>query len=79
MPRLDDCYDLESGALVESETRPRISPEKVARLDWNNDLTKLILDINEEVRRAGDDKSRGVIIRRLRRALENRQGIAAEP
>jgi metallo-beta-lactamase family protein len=71
-PRLDDCYDLETDTLIETETRPRISPEDVGRLDWHNDLTKLVLDINEEVRRAADEKSRGVIIRRLRRALENR-------
>jgi metallo-beta-lactamase family protein len=71
-PPLDACYDLESGALIESESRPRISPEQVARLDWHNDLTKLVLDINDEVHGAADEKSRGVVIRRLRRALEGK-------
>jgi metallo-beta-lactamase family protein len=70
-PRLDDVYDLDgaSARLVESETRPRIDPLSVAKPDWHNDLTKLVLDLNEEVKKAADEKSRGVILRRLRRAL----------
>jgi metallo-beta-lactamase family protein len=72
-PRLDDVYELsgEACAFLADETRPRISPEKVARLDWHNDLTELILDINDEVRKAPDERYRGVIIRRLRRALDS--------
>lgn len=68
-PRLDDVYDLDSGRLLEAETRPRISPESIARLDWHNDLTKLLLDINDEVKKAADEKARGVVIRRIRAAL----------
>jgi metallo-beta-lactamase family protein len=73
-PRLDDVYDLSGDTCVhlEAESRPRISPEKTARLDWNNDLTKLILDINSAVGKAADENRRQVIIRRLRRALEER-------
>ena len=69
-PRLDEVYDLVSGELLSNETRPRISPEFVARLDWHNDLTRLLLDINDEVKKAADEKARRVIIRRLRRSLE---------
>ncbi len=70
-PRLDDVYDLDGdqARLVESETRPRIDPLQVAKPDWHNDLTKLVLDLNEEVKKAADEKSRAVILRRLRRAL----------
>ncbi|CAN5290423.1 MBL fold metallo-hydrolase [soil metagenome] len=68
-PRLDEVYDLVSGKLLFDETRPRISPESIARLDWHNDLTQLVLDINDEVKKAADEKARGVIIRRVRRAL----------
>ena len=39
-------------------------------LDWHNDMSKLILDINERIEAAADDRARGVIIRKLRRALE---------
>ena len=75
-PSLDDVYDLDgaSAALVESETRPRIDPLSVARPDWNNDLTKLILDLNAEVKSAADEKARGVIMRRLRKALMGKGG-----
>jgi metallo-beta-lactamase family protein len=75
-PRLDDVYDLTGEALVhrEAETRPRISPDKMARHDWHNDLAELILDINQGVGKAADEKARAVIIRRLRRALEETRG-----
>lgn len=71
-PALDDCFDLtaDRAELVPSETRRRVNPDVVARLDWHNDLTKLVLDINEQVAGAADEKARGVILRRLRRALE---------
>ena len=39
-------------------------------LDWHNDMSKLILDINDRIEAVADDRARGVIIRRLRRALE---------
>jgi metallo-beta-lactamase family protein len=70
-PRLDDVYDLsgEACALLVEETRPRIDPAAVATRDSHNELADLILDINEEIRKAADEKSRGVIIRRLKRAL----------
>jgi metallo-beta-lactamase family protein len=34
-------------------------------------MSELILDINDAVEAAADDKARDVIIRRLRRALED--------
>jgi metallo-beta-lactamase family protein len=46
-----------------------LAPQAVGRFDWNNDLTDLILDINDTVTKAADEKSRAVILRRLRRAL----------
>jgi len=75
-PRLDDVYDLggTACAFLAAESRPRIDPLQMARLDWHNDLTKLVLDINQEVARAADDKARAVIIRRLRRALVGETG-----
>ncbi len=50
--------------------RRRLAPEAVINLDWHNDMSKLILDINAAVDAAADDRTRGVIIRRLKRALE---------
>ena len=47
--------------------RRRLTPEAVVSLDWHNDMSKLILDINEQIEAAAyDDRARGVIIRRLR-------------
>ncbi|WP_417683894.1 MBL fold metallo-hydrolase [Roseibium sp.] len=71
-PVLDSTYELtEEGAVIQTEgIKPRLSPEQVAHLDWHNDVTKLILDINDQLRAATDERSRGVLIRKLRRVLE---------
>lgn len=71
-PVLDDVYDLSTKAptLIDLSRRRRLAPEAVIALDWHNDMSKLILDINDRVDRAADDRARGVIVRRLRRALE---------
>ncbi len=75
-PRLDDVYDLSGAAcaFLAAETRPRIDPLHMARLDWHNDLTRLVLDINQEVAKAADERGRAVILRRLRRALAGETG-----
>jgi metallo-beta-lactamase family protein len=71
-PRLDDIYDLTGDMPVHlaAETRPRISPDNLARPDWHNELAELTLDINEKIGKVVDEKARAVIIRKLRRALE---------
>jgi metallo-beta-lactamase family protein len=72
MPRLDDAFQLtSSGCLpVEPNEPRRLRPEIIARLDWHNDLSKLLLDVNEAVSAAADERGRAAIIRRMRRALE---------
>ena len=57
-------------AQVDPEHRRRLAPDSVVQLDWHNDMSRLILDINERIEAAADDRARGVIVRRLRRALE---------
>ncbi len=71
-PMLDDLYDLSTAAPTPRavERKRRLGPDAVIALDWHNDMSKLILDINEHVDAAADDRARGVIIRRLRRALD---------
>ena len=71
IPSLDSVYELsgESCAYLAEDTKPRIDPAMVARLDSHNDLADLVLDIRDAVNRAGDEKAKGVILRRLRRAL----------
>jgi metallo-beta-lactamase family protein len=75
MPALDACYRLtaEGAVLSDEAIEPRLSPEKIAHLDWHNDVSKLILDINEQLRAAADERSRNVMIRKLRRALEENE------
>jgi metallo-beta-lactamase family protein len=72
LPLLDAAYELTpAGARVVEADRPRRVPDgSLGQLDWHNDLSKLFLDINEAVDRAADERARGVILRRLRRALE---------
>jgi metallo-beta-lactamase family protein len=70
-PALDEGFELTamgSQRLAET-TPPRLPPEKVARMDWHNDVSRLILEINEALRASPDERTRGVLIRRLRRAL----------
>jgi metallo-beta-lactamase family protein len=71
-PLLDDIYELTSEAPtpIDVSHRRRLAPDAVVNLDWHNDMSKLILDINDAVEAAADNRARGVIIRRLRRALE---------
>ncbi|MBS0248204.1 MAG: MBL fold metallo-hydrolase [Proteobacteria bacterium] len=72
VPILDDVYELTTSAPtpIDGTQRRRLAPEAVISLDWHNDMSKLILDINDRIEAAADDRARGVIVRRLRRALE---------
>jgi metallo-beta-lactamase family protein len=72
IPTIDDSYELTSSGPVYHEPAEarRIAPDRVARRDWHNELSELILDIRDELDKAADEKARNVVIRRLRRALE---------
>ena len=72
-PLLDDIYELTTKAPtpIDGGLRRRLAPEAVVNLDWHNDMSKLILDINDAIDAAADDRARGVVIRRLKRALDS--------
>ena len=74
IPILDDIYELTTSVPtpIDVSRRRRLAPEAVVALDWHNDMSKLILDINDRIEAAADDRARGIIIRKLRRALEVR-------
>lgn len=73
VPELDDIYDLSAGSpRLEDDHERRLAPASVGRQDWNNDFSKLILDINQAVEQAADRRAKSFIIRRLRRALTER-------
>lgn len=70
-PDLDQSFALtpEGSRSLAPTAPPRLKPEQVGRLDWHNDVSRLLLEIGEELRGCPDEKSRNVLIRRLRRAL----------
>ena len=72
IPLLDDVFELATAAPtpLDGTRRRRLPPESVVNLDWHNDLSKLILDIGDALESAADDRARGVILRRLKRALK---------
>jgi metallo-beta-lactamase family protein len=72
LPALDEEFVLAPTGARSSAgaTPPRLSRDKVARLDWHNDVSKLMLDINHALQASADEKSRGVLIRRLQQSLE---------
>jgi len=72
IPQLDDEIVLGDGPTGPRLGAPprRLPPEAVRNLDWHNDLARFSLDLREELEKAADDRNRGVILRRLRRALE---------
>jgi metallo-beta-lactamase family protein len=71
-PVLDDVYELSTAVptLIEDLRRRRLTPQAVTNLDWHNEMSKLILDINDRIDAAADERARAVIIRRLRRSLD---------
>ncbi len=75
IPILDDVYELTTKAPTPLDVtlRRRLEPAAVVNLDWHNDMSKLILDIDAAMDAAADDRARGVIVRRLKRALEANQ------
>lgn len=70
-PRLDESYQLTKNGPVRLTPAPppRVEPMVMGSRDWHNDLQALVLDIQDELTHAADDKSRRVILRKLRRSL----------
>jgi metallo-beta-lactamase family protein len=74
VPHIDSAFELGATGPIDisaSTPLPRIDPAAAGHRDWNNDYQMLLQDLTQELRRASDDRSRGVIIRRIRRALES--------
>jgi len=71
IPNLDEAFDLtaEAATRVPPSAPPRLPPERLGQIDWHNDLSKLLLDINSAVRGDADERGRQKVIRRVRRAL----------
>jgi metallo-beta-lactamase family protein len=48
----------------------RLQPEAVGRPDWHNDFAQLTIDLRAALESASDERSRGILLRQLRRALD---------
>jgi metallo-beta-lactamase family protein len=73
-PKLDSSYRLTKNGAIATEANaspPRLRAEQVGHFDWHNDYQSLILDLDEELRQAADEKQRAVILRRMRKALHH--------
>jgi len=72
VPQLDDVVDLLAGeSRVQFRPVPhRLSRESLRGRDWHNELAEFSLNLRDLLDRAADDKARGVILRRVVRALE---------
>jgi metallo-beta-lactamase family protein len=70
-PTIDQCFSIEGVAVTTTAGgKPRLAAEGMGHRDWHNDLSRLILDIDDAIRREADEKNRAVLMRRLRKALE---------
>lgn len=68
-PSLDSVFALPGGAPRQISSPVRSAAESAGRLDWHNELSSLILDIDEQMSLAADERARKQIVRRLRKAL----------
>ncbi|MDK9697627.1 MAG: MBL fold metallo-hydrolase [Siculibacillus sp.] len=71
-PRLDEAFHLgPEGArpIAAASGAARIDPARSGRRDWHNDYQSLLLDLQDALSTAADDRARGVVLRRIRRAL----------
>lgn len=69
-PALDSAFTLGGEAFRQIEGPARLAPDSAGQRDWHNELSNLILDIDDAVAQAADERARKQIIRRLRNALE---------
>ena len=80
-PALDEAYDLTGNAAkpLPGLPGPRIEHSAVAQLDWHNDAQGVLLDLNDALKKAATDKDRGVILRRIKRAISGGEDPGLPP
>ncbi|MBB6303758.1 MBL fold metallo-hydrolase [Rhizobium leucaenae] len=73
-PTLDSEFRLTKFGAVElgpPTPLPRLSAGEVGHRDWHNDYQSFILELEEKLGQAADQKGRAVILRRIKRALQD--------
>lgn len=72
LPQLDDAVDLTGARAPRKRPGPRrLPPNAIGWTDWHNEYAQLVLDLQQALYKAGDDKERNAMLRRLRHALKN--------
>lgn len=76
LPEIDESFELTAqGARPMSLHVPsRADKTTIAQLDWHNEASRLVLDINDALAGAPDNKARVLLIKRLREALNEAVG-----
>ena len=78
IPALDESFVLtRKGVQSESTAGRRLPPDAPARADWHNARTRLLMELNQRLEAAKDDRARELIIADLATALQ--VGSEAEP
>jgi len=69
-PEIDDSYRLTGSACETSEAAKRLAPGAAVDLDWHNARSRLLLDLDEALEAADDDRARAAILARLQTGLK---------
>ena len=83
-PALDEAYELSGGVakLVEvgsGALPPRLDHAQVAKPDWDQDYQGVVRNLQDALHQAADPKAKGVILRRVQRALTGDEAPALAP
>lgn len=68
-PEIDDSYRLIGPASEPAEEPRRLPPGAAADLDWHNARAELLLELDDALEAAADDRARARILARLQAAL----------
>nr|WP_246505126.1 MBL fold metallo-hydrolase [Microvirga antarctica] len=69
---LDDVYELSGDAAVPADGgEPRLPPASAGHRDWHNDYAQVLLAFSDAIDKAADRNAKEVILRRVRRAIED--------
>jgi metallo-beta-lactamase family protein len=72
IPTMDEAFVLErGGAAGGARSNRRIAPDAAARADWHNARAQLLMELNQRLEAAPDDRARERLITQLAAALGN--------
>ncbi len=80
IPTMDEGFVLSrAGATPRGRGARRIAPDAAARADWHNARAQLLMELNQRLEAAPDDKAREQLITQLAAALSGPPAAAAKP